>query len=330
MKKIISILLIFTLLLPLSACGGKEETKSNELKEITFVLDWTPNTNHTGIYVAQEKGFYEEQGLKVNIVQPPEDGAESLVAGGKAEYGVSFQDIMATAWSKEDPLPITAILAIINHNTSGILSGKDKNILSPKDMQGHNYATWDDPIEQAILKNVIEKDGGDFSKVEMLPSTVTDAVSALQTNVDSLWVYYAWDGIATEVKEVPTNYFEFIDINPVFDYYSPFIIGNNKYMEEHPEEVKAFLKATVEGYTFAMEHPEEAAEILCKANPEIDEELAKASQVWLADKYQEDAPRFGEFDKDRWNNFYQWLWEEKLIEREIEQDFGFTNEFLPE
>lgn len=327
-KKFLSIVLMASLVLSLAACGDKKAGEGQE-QEVTFVFDWVPNTNHTGIYVADEKGFYKEHGLKVNIVQPPEDGGESLVASGKAEFGVSFQDTMAAAWAKEDPLPITAILAIINHNTSGILSAKDKGILSPKDMTGHNYATWDSPVEQAILKNVIEKDGGDFSKVEMIPSTVTDAVSALQTNIDSLWVYYAWDGVAAKVKGLETNYFNFVDINPIFDYYSPFIFSSNQFIEEHPELVRAFVEATSKGYEYAIEHPEEAAEILCDRNPEIDKELAVESQKWLATQYQSDAPRFGEFDPVRWNNFYHWLWEEGLIEKEIEKDFGFTNEFLP-
>lgn len=330
MKKTVSLLLIGALLLSLTACGGGEEAKDpGDLKEVTFVLDWTPNTNHTGVYVARELGYYRDVGLKVNIVQPPEDGAESLVAGGKAEYGVSFQDMMASALAKENPLPLTAVMAIINHNTSGIISVKDKNITRPKEMEGHNYATWNDPIEQAVLKNVVEADGGDFSKVEILPSTVTDAVSALQTDVDTIWVYYAWDGIATEVNGLDTNFFKFIDINPVFDYYSPFIFTNNDYMKENPEEVRAFVEATVKGYKYAMKNPEKAADILIKENPEMDRELVVASQKWLADQYQADAPRFGEFEPDRWNGFYEWLWKEGLIEREIPKDFGYTNEFLP-
>ncbi|MDO5755273.1 MAG: ABC transporter substrate-binding protein [Tissierellia bacterium] len=329
MKRWISIFLLLTLVLTFTSCA-KEDAEEQGEKEVTFVFDWVPNTNHTGVYVAAEKGFYKEQGLKVNIVQPPEDGGESLVASGKAEFGVGFQDTMAAAWANEDPLPITAVLAIINHNTSGILSAKDKNIESPKDMEHHNYATWDNPVEQAMLKNVIEKDGGDFSKVELIPSTVTDAVSALQTNIDTLWVYYAWDGIAAEVKGLETNYFNFADINPIFDYYTPFIFSSDRFIEEHPELVRAFVEGTSKGYQYAIEHPEEAAEILLKHNPEMDEEIAMASQKWLADQYQADGDRFGEIDPERWNAFYDWLWEEKLIDQKIEKDFGFTNEFLPE
>lgn len=334
-KKLTVLALAASLLL--TACGSKPKEESaasnpdqENLKDVQFVLDWTPNTNHTGIYVADALGYYADQGLKLNIVQPPEDGAEALVASGKADFGVSFQDVLAATFANDNPLPITSICAIINHNTSGIISAKDKNITRPKDMEGHNYASWDNPIEQAIIKNVIQKDGGNPDKVEFIPSTATDAVSAIQSNIDTVWIYYAWDGLAAQVKNVPYNYFSFIDINPVFDYYSPVIISNNQLLKEDPETVKAFLRATIKGYQYAMENPEKAAEILCKANPELDKDLVLASQKWLADKYQADSKQFGYVDQARWDGFYQWLADENLIKKPLDKGYGFTNDFLPQ
>ena len=172
-----------------TACGDKKSGTS-ENKKLTLVLDWTPNTNHTGFYVAMEKGYYKDAGIELEIVQPPEDGAEVLVSSGKADFGISFQDTMAGALSGDNPLPIKAIAAITQHNTSGIMSRKGDGITSPKGLEGKNYATWDMPIEKAVLQNVVEKDGGDFSKVNLIPSTVTDEVSALSSKqVDAIWVY---------------------------------------------------------------------------------------------------------------------------------------------
>ncbi len=334
MKKLLAVLLAVAMIVTLTACGTTQKDGEKDIKDlekITFVLDWTPNTNHTGLYVAQEKGYFEAVGLAVNIVQPPEDGAEVLVASGKAQFGVSFQDSMAAALSGENALPISAVAAVIQHNTSGIISRKGEGMDVPKGMQGHNYATWNGPIELATLKQVVEKDGGDFSKVELIPSMVTDEVSALKTkSVDSIWIFYGWAGVKTELEELETDYFAFADIDPVFDYYTPVIIGGNKFLEEKPEMAKAFLSALTKGYEYAMEHPEEAAEILCKANPELDKELVKASQNYLADKYQADAEKWGYIDATRWNNFYKWLNEKDLVETDIPENIGFTNEYLPE
>ena len=336
-KKWLAAALCVTMLAVLTGCksssqaAGTEDNKESKEEKLTFVLDWTPNTNHTGLYVAEEKGYFKEEGLDVEIVQPPEDGADALVASGKAQLGISFQDTMAPGVTGENALPNTAIAAVVQHNTSGIISRKGEGMDSPKGLEGKKYATWDAPIEQAMMKNVVEGDGGDFSKVELIPSTVTDEVSALKTkSVDAIWVFYAWGGVATEVAKLDTDYFAFKDLNPVFDYYTPVIIANNDFLKENPDAAKAFLRAVKKGYEFAIEEPEQAAELLCKASPELDSELVKASQKYLADQYKAEEERWGYMDPERWNAFYDWLNENGLSEAKIPENAGFSNDYLPE
>lgn len=329
-KRCLAALLAFAIIFCLTACNGSNKT---EKEKITFVLDWTPNTNHTGLYVATAKGYFDEAGIEIEIVQPPEGGAEMLVGSGKAQFGVSFQDSMATALIGDDALPITAVAAVIQHNTSGIISRKGEGMDIPNGLEGHKYATWDSPVEKATIKQVMETNGGDFSKVELIPSTVTDEVSALSSkSVDAIWIFYAWAGVACEVAGLETDYFAFADIDPVFDYYTPVIISNNQFLEENPETAKAFLSALSKGYEFAVENPKEAADILMEAAPELksNSELVYASQEYLADKYIADAEKWGQFDTERWAAFYKWLNEKQLLESELEPNKGFTNDYLPE
>ena len=303
----------------------------NETEKITFVLDWTPNTNHTGLYVAESLGYFEDQGLEVEIVQPPEGGADALVASGRAQFGVSFQDSMAPGVAGDNALPTTAVAALIQHNTSGIISRKGEGMDTTKGMEGKKYATWDGPIEVAMIQNVVEQDGGDFSKVEMIPSTVTDEVSALESgSVDAIWIFYAWAGVKFELTGAETDYFAFKDINPVFDYYTPVVIANNEFLEEEPETAKKFLTALRDGYEYAIENPEEAADILCEAAPELDPELVLASQEYLKDQYKAEVSQWGYIDPKRWNAFYEWLNENGLTEVEIPENAGFSNDYLPE
>ena len=335
-KKILAAVLTACMLTSVTACGGsrdggKKDSGSEDLEKITFVLDWTPNTNHTGLYVAKEKGYFEKEGLDVEIVQPPEDGADALVASGKAQFGVSFQDSMAPGVAGDNALPNTAVAALIQHNTSGIISRKGEGMERPKGLEGKKYATWDAPIEKAMMQNVVEKDGGDFSKVELIPSTVTDEVSALKSkSVDAIWIFYAWAGVATEVADLETDYFAFKDINPVFDYYTPVVIANNDFLEEKPDTAKAFLQALKQGYEDAIADPDEAASILLEASPELDEELVKASQEYLKDQYKADVKQWGYIDPARWNAFYGWLNENGLSEAELPENAGFSNDYLPE
>ena len=323
MKKISKILILCLILVLVVSCG---KSKSNQ--KIKIVLDWVPNTNHTGLYVAKDLGYFKEEGLDVEIVQPPEGSTTALIGAGGAEFGISFQDTLAKSFAKENPVPVTAVGAILQHNTSGIISLKEKGIDSPKKLEGKKYATWEDNIEQAILKKLVTDDKGDFSKVKLIPYTITDVVTGLKTDVDAVWVYYAWDGIATERAGLQTNFLKIRDYGEELDYYSPVIIANNDFLKKNPEIAKKVLKAIKKGYEYAMKNPEESAKILVKNSPELDINLVTASQKWISKEYQSDAKEWGIIDAGRWNRFYEWLYKNKAVEREIPKNFGYSNEYL--
>ena len=308
--------------------AGSGAASGSGLTRVTFALDWTPNTNHTGVYVAAARGYYEDAGLEVEIVQAPENGADALVATGDAQFGVSFQDTMATYVSSDSPLPVSAVAAIIQHNTSGIISRAEKGITSPAGMMDHTYATWEMPIEQGVIQRCVEADGGDFSRVQMVPSTVTDEVTALQTDqVDSIWIYWAWAGVKCELAGLDTNYFAFADIDPVFDFYTPVIIANDDLISSDPDTVQAFMDATRRGYEDCISDPDGAADALLEAAPELDGELVRASQEYLADQYQADASQWGEIDQDRWDAFFGWVGEQGFAPA-IESGAGLDTQFI--
>ena len=323
MKKVSKILILCLILVFVISCG-----KSKNNQKIKIVLDWVPNTNHTGLYVAKDLGYFKEEGLDVEIVQPPEGSTTALIGAGGAEFGISFQDTLAKSFAKENPVPVTAVAAILQHNTSGIISLKEKGIDSPKKLEGKKYATWEDNIEQAILKKLVTDDKGDFSKVKLIPYTITDVVTGLKSDVDAVWVYYAWDGIATERAGLQTNFLKIRDYAKELDYYSPVIIANNDFLKKNPEIAKKVLKAIKKGYEYAMKNPEESAKILVKNSPELDINLVTASQKWISKEYQSDAKEWGIIDGNRWNRFYEWLYKNKAVEHEIPKDFGYSNEYL--
>ncbi|MEE3333653.1 MAG: ABC transporter substrate-binding protein [Ruminococcus sp.] len=329
MKKFIALALAALMTTAVFASCSNNGNTTAKKEKITFVLDWTPNTNHTGLYVAEEKGYFDEAGLEVDIVQPPEDGAEALVGSGKAQFCITFQDSMIPAITGKNAMPIEAVAAVLQHNTSGIISRKGEGMDRPKGLEGKKYATWDLPIEKATLKQVVEDDKGDFGKVELIPSTVTDEVSALKSkSVDAIWIFYGWAGIAAEQAKLDTDYFAFKDINPVFDYYTPVIAGNSDWMKENPDTAKNFLSAVKKGYEFAVEKPDEAADILCKAAPELDKNLVKASQKFMSKEYKAEVEQWGYIDPTRWNAFYNWINENKLCEDKLSENLGFTNDYL--
>ncbi len=316
------------------AAFAAQSVPAEDLTKITFCLDWTPNTNHTGIYAAQALGYFEEEGLDVEIVQPPENGAVLMCAAGQAQFAIDAQDTMAAALDQEEPLGITAVAAMIQHNTSGILSRAGDGINSPKGLEGKVYSTWESPIELKMIEYVMEQDGGDFSKVTLIPNDITDEPAALAAHqTDAVWVFYGWSGINAQVEGVDCDYWSFGDISPELDYYTPVILANDSFLEESPDVAKAFLRAAGSGYAYAAEHPKEAADMLIEGDStgslSGSEDLIYASQEWLSGRYIDDADRWGVIDEDRWNNFYGWLSENGLTQHDLTGK-GFSNEFLPD
>lgn len=333
MKHLKPAVLLPVLLLLLAACGA-ETRGADGLTPVSICLEWTPNTNHTGLYAALALGYFEEAGLDVQILQPPEDGASALCAAGRTEFAVTAQDTLAAALSRAEPLEITAVAAILQHDTSGILSRAGEGLDRPRGLEGHTYSTYNGLIELAMMQRVVELDGGDFSQVNLIPYTINDEAGALREGLtDALWVYYGWGGVSAELAGLETDYFYFKDIDPVFDFYTPVIVANNAFLEERPETAKAFLAAASKGYAYAIEHPEEAAQILIDGDAtgslSGSGDLVAASQKWMAGQYQADAERWGYIDPARWNAFYQWLNDNGLVENPISENGGFTNDFLP-
>ncbi len=337
-KKIIALLLALSLVCAFAACSktnsdDASDDTTKESKDVTLCLDWTPNTNHTGFYVALQKGYYKDAGLNVSIVQPPENGATEACSAGQAQFAIDAQDTIASAFTSATPMQVTAVAALLQHNTSCVMSKKGAGIDRPKGLEGKTYLTWDSPIELAMLENVVKADGGDWSKVKRIPNTVTDEAQDVKQNPDhAIWVFDGWGGVNAQVNNVEVDRFFFKDLNPTFDYYTPILIANNDLIKNDPETVKAFLSATKKGYEYAIENPDEAAQILIYGDDtgslKGSEELVKASQKYMVDQYVADAPKWGYIDPARWNAFYNWLGEEKIVEEKIPENTGFTNDYL--
>ena len=309
--------------------GASAKSAPKSARKITFCLDYTPNTNHTGIYVAQAKGYFKDEGLTVKVVQPADGTAEAMIGSGQAQMGVSYQDYIANALSSKNPVAIEAVAAIIQHNTSGIMSRKADGITSAKKMEGHTYATWSMPVEQATIKQVMESDGGDFDKLKMVPYEVDDEVAGLKANMfDCVWVYEGWAVQNAKVQRYDVNYFSFVSMDKVFDFYTPVIAANDDFAKKYPDVVKAFVRAAKRGYEYAIKHPKAAGDILLDAAPELSADLVQASAKYLADQYQADAKSWGVIDKSRWDAYFEWLNDKNLVENKLDVNSGWTMDYL--
>ncbi len=323
-RVIIAVLMFITLVI--TGCGSRA---SQELIPVKLILDWVPNTNHTGIFVAQAKGYFEDAGLAVQIIQPGEVYPEAAVASGVADYGISFQEIVTLA--RADNIPIVSIAAVLQHNTSGFVTAAKLNVTSPAGFEGLRYGSWGTPFESPTLEVLMNCAGGDFRKVKIIDTGFADSLALISTNqIDLAWIFYGWQGFQAKQLGIDLNVIMMKDyFNCIPDYYTPVVIASENTIAKKPEVVKAFLKALSRGYKFSIDNPGEAAGVLVASVPELNAALVKASQDWLSPYYQANAQRWGEQKESVWRDYSEWMVKHGILSSPIAVSQAFTNKFLP-
>ncbi len=327
-KKIIVTLIVTMLAFSLSGCSGTKPQPRAAAQQVTVILDWFPNTNHSGVYVAQDQGFYAQEGLDVEIVQPPEGGNPQLLAAGQGDFAFSYQEEVTIARTQD--IPVVAVAAVIQHNTSGFASPRSKNIITPKDFENKMYGGWGSPAEEAVLKALMAQYGADFSKVKMVNVGSADFFASMEKGIDFAWIFAGWTGLEAKAKGMDLNFIDLAKEDKAFDYYTPVIIASESKIAQNPEMVKKFMRATSKGYDYAIKNPGQAGDILLKNVPELDKELVAASQAYLAGQYQADAWRWGEMKTEVWKNYADFMLANQLIEKPLQVEKAFSNDFLPE
>ena len=305
---------------------GTGEPQQAAAGKAVLSLDWVPNTNHTGFFVALDKGWYAEEGLDLEI-QTPSDPSAALkqVAAGHTEFGVSFQEQLTVA--RAAGIPVVSVAAIIQHNSSAFAALASSGIRTPADFAGKTYASYGLPIERPILEGLMGCHGADAGTVRFVDVGFDAFPALLAGRVDLAWIFLGWDGVQAGLKGV-----ELVTVplhgDCLPDYYTPIVIAGEKTIAERGDLVRRFLAATRRGYEYAIEHPLEAAGILLEHSPESDPALVRASQRWLSPRYRDDAPAWGVQDPEVWETFASWMYEKGLLERRIDTRRAFTNEFL--
>jgi ABC-type nitrate/sulfonate/bicarbonate transport system substrate-binding protein len=302
-------------------------TATPEPTRAILSLDWVPNTNHSGFYVALEKGWYAEEGIALEI-QIPSDPAAALkqVAFGNTEFGVSFQEEVTIA--RSNGIPVVSVAAIIQHNTSAFASLAETGIQRAKDVDRKRYASYGLPIERPILGQLMACDGGDIDTVEFIDVGFEAFPALIGKRVDLAWIFIAWDGVQAEIMGVELNTLPLYG-SCVPDYYTPVIIAGETTIESKPDLIRRFMAATARGYRHAIAEPQESAEILLRASPETNPELVRRSQAWLSPRYQNDAEHWGEQKPEVWQEFADFMFDHGLIATAVDPNEAFTNDFLP-
>src|SRR6476469_585628 len=275
----------------LAACGGGGSAGSSaptaERTPIRVALDWTPNTNHTGLFVAQQEGWFQQAGLDVQFLPYNNTPPDTLVGAGTAEFGISFQDEFT--YSKSGGADAVSVMAIVQHWATQIAVRADRaDIRSPRDLDGKTYGGFGAAYEVPKMQAVIRAAGGvgEFKRFVFGTSTYK-VLHAGQ--VDFTEPFVTWETIEAQLRGQPLKTFDYTDYG-FPDAYSVLLIGNGTWLQAHPDQARAFVQAVQRGYQLAADDPAKGAELLEKANPGAftEPELVSRSQQLLSERYLRD------------------------------------------
>jgi ABC-type nitrate/sulfonate/bicarbonate transport system substrate-binding protein len=305
---------------------------------VRLALDWTPNTNHTGFFVARRNGWYREAAIDLQVLPYASATPETLLAAHQAECGISFQD--ALTFAAASGADIVSVAAILQRTASAIGVLADSPIQRPRDLDGKTYAGFGYPNEVPTLKAVIKADGGkgDF-KVATLDSAAYEALYAKRA--DFTIPFTAWEGVEADLRGIDLRYFAFADYG-FPEFYQVVLACDREWLEREPDAARRFVAATARGFEVAAADPEQGAESLVAENSGVfdaNPALPVASQKYLAEGgYLLDATgAFGTQTLERWTEYSAFLYDQGLLvdangkPLTAPPDYGrlFTNDYLP-
>jgi len=327
--------LLAALTLLVACSGDDDEAASGEPVTIKLQLDWTPNTNHIGIYLALAKGWYEEANLNVDILPFVDASPDTLIANGNADIGISFP--ASVIYSRAAGLDLVSVAAILQSNPTELAVLASSDIQSPKDFDGKTYAGFGLPYEEPQIRTVVIQDGGtgDFD----VATLNTFAYEALYNgDADITEIFTTWEGIDAKLRGIELRTFRYDDYG-MPDFHGVVLVASGSALEgEKAGAIRRFLEVTQRAYEYAAQDPDRAAQEFIDYLPDVfpDAPLVIESTQRLEPYFVEGGERWGVQDADSWNAYATWFIDQGLVtdgdDKVVENlsDLGtlFTNDLL--
>ncbi len=280
------------------------------MKLLKLALDWTPNINHLGFFVAKALKYYEKVGLEVKLLDPSEDNyavtPAKKVETGTADMALCPLESVISYRSKKNSFDAVALATLFQEDLSAIVVLEDSNVHRPRDLDGRSYASYKARYEDEIVRQMIKNDGG-TGQIELAYPNKLGIWETLQSKqYDATWIFLNWEGVQAEARGLDLRTFRLADYDIPYGY-SPIILASENRVEKDQSSYSAFLQATKRGFLYAKQNPEEAVKILTPlvAEQDRDIDLLKSQKITVA-SYGKDID-WGKMEQYRVDRFLSWL-----------------------
>ena len=300
--------------------------KFSEMPQLKLALDWTPNSNHTGFYVALSKGWFKAEGIDLVILPPSDDYTTNETPGrrlmkGEVDLAIAPTESCISCWTSDhldSAKPIT-VAAVLSKSASAICTMKSSGIMNPAELDGKRYASYEGRFEMAIIKNLIKKAGGSGEIIEVLPEKLKCFDAVLNDDCQATWIFEGWEGVEAKMKGIELNSFVLEDYGVPYGY-SPVLLASSD-LCSNPERVdvlKKFLAVSERGWQFTVTNPVESVDILLETSNHPSLHVAGRdflieSQKFISTKCLGADGRWGRMEESKWDNFFEFLFDNECL-----------------
>ena len=296
---------------------------------VSLALDWYPNANHAGLYLAQDRGYFDDAGLAVETYVPADPAAAlQTVGAGRDTFGISYHSEILFARQQE--VPVVSVAAMVQHPLNCLMMLAESEIYRPSDLVGKAVGMAGLPSDEAILRTMLEADGASLADVEIVNVGFDLLPAVLSGRVDAvIGVYWTHETILAEEQGTPVRYVR-VEEWGVPDYYELILAAGESTVAERGDTITAFLGAMQQGYQDAIVDPDAAIEVLLAASPELDAEVERQGIELLMPLWTSggEVP-FGTQTAERWNDFGTWMQEEGLLDDAVDIAAAWNGSLLP-
>jgi putative hydroxymethylpyrimidine transport system substrate-binding protein len=303
-------------------------TRAADGEKVTVALDWYPNADHAGLFLAQQRGYFGAEGLRVDLYTPSDPTTVlQTVGAGKDTFGISYQTDVLLA--RAQGVPVVSVAALVQHPLLAVMAKKAAGITRPRDLVGKTVGYPGIPSQEAFLATMLETDGAKLTDVTLVNVSFNLVPALISGQADAVMgAYWTHETILAEREGYPVDVLR-VEQWGVPDYYELVLVAGEDTVAKRADLVTAFLRATQHGYGDAIADQAAALDALAAAYEAVDRDVEREGLRLLVPVWTDGVTAFGEQTPARWDALGTWMKQRGLIPADLDVTRAYTTALLP-